>query len=334
MNIDCGQKGRQIVSLFWADTKRIFAAFDDGSMVSFDCSQVEANAPIANVGVDLPEEKLVSLHMYSDKLIAVTNDRIIVNGNPINISFSKGEHITSSSIQSSSGLLFIATQQAIFIMNFRHDGSYEDSATRGELVATNFGTIQSVALHPNLPIVALILKDKTIRVMNIRFHNDEGKLFKVEQRHRLHDVVNRWPWSEVGFSHDGELVWGTFSEKGRHLVYIWDAGSGVLVRTLEGPKEDLSLALWDPHRPSIITCGAYGTLYRWIPDYPAKWSALIPGLQEIDENVVYKEREDEFDLNTEMVNTSENRNSGIADDSIIDVLSGKLAHIEKIPLFL
>jgi COMPASS component SWD1 len=58
------------------------------------------------------------------------------------------------------------------------------------------------------------------------------------------------------------------------------------------------MAAWNPKRPNIITCGAFGTLFRWVPDYPLKWSPLVPGLEEIEENVIYEEREDEFDFVT------------------------------------
>ena len=54
---------------------------------------------------------------------------------------------------------------------------------------------------------------------------------------------------------------------------------------------------WHPHRPFVAACGLEtGRLYLWSIITPQRWSALAPDFAEVEENVEYIEREDEFDI--------------------------------------
>lgn len=57
--------------------------------------------------------------------------------------------------------------------------------------------------------------------------------------HRFQDLVNRTPWHAVGFSGDGEYVFGGAGHKMSHNVFVWDREAGALIKVLEGPKESL-----------------------------------------------------------------------------------------------
>ena len=88
--------------------------------------------------------------------------------------------------------------------------------------------------------------------------------------------------------------------KGNHLIYLWDNVSGSLVQTLEGPKEEVSLALAS-HEASVDFC--------WCLDwanicmgtgFPAKVAgSLFLNIEAIETNIEYIEKEDEFDLPVE-----------------------------------
>lgn len=167
----------------------------------------------------------------------------------------------------------------------------------GSLALGTSPSIHQMVLHPRATSLLLVLRDKTVRLVSLdRPNGSISNGVFLSPVHKFQDVVNRWNWTLAGFSHDGELVWATFYSVGQHLVYIWDTNSGALVKMIEGPKEDLFLAAWDPKKPTLITASVFGRLFRWIPEYPVKWSALVPGLEEIDDNVEYIEREDEFDF--------------------------------------
>lgn len=75
-----------------------------------------------------------------------------------------------------------------------------------------------------------------------------------------------------------------------------EATSGTLVRVLEGAEEELIDINWDFYSMSIVSNGfESGNVYVWSVVIPPKWSALAPDFEEVEENVDYLEKEDEFD---------------------------------------
>ena len=82
-----------------------------------------------------------------------------------------------------------------------------------------------------------------------------------------------------------------------HDIYIWERGHGSLVKILEGPKEELGAVEWHPQRPLVAATGVEsGRIYVWGINMPQRWSALAPDFVEVEENVEYIEKEDEFDI--------------------------------------
>lgn len=117
----------------------------------------------------------------------------------------------------------------------------------------------------------------------------------MEVEHKFQDVVNKLAWNHVAFSSTGEYV--TASTYNNHDIYIWERGHGSLVKILEGPKEESGVVEWHPHRPLIASCGLEsGRIHIWSIVPQQRWSALAPDFVEVEENVEYKEHEDEFDI--------------------------------------
>ncbi|KAL1978284.1 hypothetical protein VTN31DRAFT_1143 [Thermomyces dupontii] len=118
---------------------------------------------------------------------------------------------------------------------------------------------------------------------------------KLETEHKFQDVVNRLSWNHVAFSATGEFVMAsTFMNPD---IYIWERSHGSLVKILEGPREEMGVVEWHPNRPLIAACGLEsGCIYIWSVVSPQKWSALAPDFVEVEENVPYEEREDEYDI--------------------------------------
>lgn len=118
---------------------------------------------------------------------------------------------------------------------------------------------------------------------------------KLEVEHKFQDVVNRLSWNHVAFSSTGEFVMAsTFMNPD---IYIWERSHGSLVKILEGPREEMGVVEWHPSRPMIMVCGLEsGCIYTWSIVTPQKWSALAPDFAEVEENVEYEEREDEYDI--------------------------------------
>ena len=117
----------------------------------------------------------------------------------------------------------------------------------------------------------------------------------IEVEHKFQDVVNRLSWNHVAFSAHGEYV--AASTFMNHDVYVWERRHGSLVKILEGPKEELGVIEWHPARALVAACGLdSGRIYFWSLVTPQRWSALAPDFAEVEENVEYAEREDEFDV--------------------------------------
>ncbi|KAK7520481.1 WD40-repeat-containing domain protein [Phyllosticta citriasiana] len=112
--------------------------------------------------------------------------------------------------------------------------------------------------------------------------------------HKFQDVVNRLSWNHVCFSATGEYV--TASTYMNHDIYIWERGQGSLTKILEA-REEIAVVEWHPHRPFLAAGGLEsGRIYLWSIQIPQRWSALAPDFAEVEENVEYVEREDEFDI--------------------------------------
>jgi len=117
----------------------------------------------------------------------------------------------------------------------------------------------------------------------------------LEVEHKFQDVVNRLSWNHAVFSSTGEYVAATTYMN--HDIYVWERGHGSLVKILECPREELGVLEWHPHRPFVAACGLEtGRIYLWSIVTPQRWSALAPDFAEVEENVEYIEREDEFDI--------------------------------------
>ncbi|KAF8477277.1 WD40-repeat-containing domain protein [Kalaharituber pfeilii] len=124
---------------------------------------------------------------------------------------------------------------------------------------------------------------------------DEASLH-LEVEHKFQDVVNRLLWNHCAFSPTGEYM--TASTYKNHDIYIWERTVGSLVKILEGPKEELGVVEWHPtFRPLVAAVGLEtGGIFVWANEVTQKWSALAPDFEEVEENVEYVEREDEFDV--------------------------------------
>jgi COMPASS component SWD1 len=118
---------------------------------------------------------------------------------------------------------------------------------------------------------------------------------QLEVEHKFQDLVQRLSWNHVSFSPSGEYV--TASTWMNHHIYVWERGQGSLVKILEGTKEELSVVEWHPFRPFVAAVGVdSGRVWLWSILQPQRWSALAPDFVEVEENVEYIEREDEFDI--------------------------------------
>jgi COMPASS component SWD1 len=136
---------------------------------------------------------------------------------------------------------------------------------------------------------------RTFHVPNLSAPDLDPDTIQIPLEHKFQDVVNRLSWNHVAFSATGEYV--AASTYNNHELYIWERGHGSLVRMLEGPKEEQGVIEWHPTKALLAACGLEtGRINIWSVTSPQKWSALAPDFDEVEENVEYIEKEDEFDI--------------------------------------
>ncbi|OZJ03135.1 hypothetical protein BZG36_03866 [Bifiguratus adelaidae] len=133
--------------------------------------------------------------------------------------------------------------------------------------------------------------DRIIRVFSL-----ESQEAFPELTHKFQDLVNRLQWTSACFSADGDFVIAGSAHRAEHNIYIWDKVVGNLVKILEGPKEQLDDLAWHPIRPMIASVSGYGNVYIWSTNHQENWSSFAPDFTELEENLEYEEREDEFDV--------------------------------------
>ncbi|KAF2731592.1 WD40 repeat-like protein [Polyplosphaeria fusca] len=153
-------------------------------------------------------------------------------------------------------------------------------------------------LTPSGRDVVVNSSDRIVRTLHLPELSDpklDFETLRLEVEHKFQDLVQKLSWNHVSFSPSGEYV--TASTWMNHHVYVWERGQGSLVKILEGTKEELSVVEWHPFRPFVAAVGVdTGRVWLWSILQPQRWSALAPDFVEVEENVEYVEREDEFDI--------------------------------------
>lgn len=110
------------------------------------------------------------------------------------------------------------------------------------------------------------------------------------------------------------MTWGLgAADNAAHKIYIWDiANEGQFAAALDGGREPLlhvhvrsfsSLHVrwliavqWHPNKPAIVSTTNQGNVLIWHCPREERWGAFAGGFEEVDENVEYEERENEFDI--------------------------------------
>lgn len=158
---------------------------------------------------------------------------------------------------------------------------------------------------------------RTFRIPNLSVEDLDLDTIQIPLEHKFQDVVNKLSWNHVTFSATGEYV--AASTYNNHELYVWERNHGSLVCMLKDPKEEQGVIEWHPSRALLAACGLEtGRIYIWSVISPQKWSALAPDFAEVEENVEYVEREDEFDIYAQ---EEIHRRRLDAEDENVDVLT-------------
>ncbi|KZT62316.1 WD40 repeat-like protein, partial [Calocera cornea HHB12733] len=115
--------------------------------------------------------------------------------------------------------------------------------------------------------------------------------------HIYSDQIGRSAWTGLSWSPDGECLLAGSADKGSHKLFIWyRSGRGGLAKVLEDRGVGVEDVAWHPYLPLIASVSNNGRINLWSALRKENWSAFAPGFEELEENIDYEEREDEFDI--------------------------------------
>jgi COMPASS component SWD1 len=185
------------------------------------------------------------------------------------------------------------------------------------------GVITTLRLTSSGRVLLVNAQDRIIRtfhVPNLTLPDLDPDTIQLPEEHKFQDVVNKLSWNHVAFSATGDYV--AASTYNNHELYIWERSHGSLVRMLEGPKEEQGVIEWHPHKALLAACGLEtGRVNIWSVTSPQKWSALAPDFVEVEKNVEYVEKEDEFDIHPQAELTK--RRLDLEDEDVDVVMVGQ-----------
>uniref|UniRef100_A0A914Q886 Uncharacterized protein n=1 Tax=Panagrolaimus davidi TaxID=227884 RepID=A0A914Q886_9BILA len=113
----------------------------------------------------------------------------------------------------------------------------------------------------------------------------------------LYDPTCKTLWHSACASGDSEYVAALASTA--HEVTIFERSTEAIVATLCQSKKEIPLGLeWHPAKPAVASV-CNGNIFIWKQRPRPCWAAYAPDFTELGENLVYREKESEFDVEDE-----------------------------------
>jgi WD40 repeat protein len=158
-----------------------------------------------------------------------------------------------------------------------------------QLKRAGAGLCKRIVLSGNGRVMLLQLTDKVIHMLAVAV---DGTLTHIVD---LQDSVDGTRWSALALSPDGEYAVG--GSHSTHSLHIWNV-LGRHMATLQPPAAGLARDIqWHPRRPLVATLAKDGQIFLWATHRSEAWSAFAPSFVQLEDNIEYHEREDEFDKN-------------------------------------
>ena len=278
---------------------------------------VKFDAPIYIAEVSPVDKDIIIVSVFDDcPYLCDVSEKIPMKYKLPTIPLTDASVPSSDKKQSSTVAIFSTTGQYVIAGTSKGFINIIETESRKLIHSTKLsvGLITYVRLSSNGRSLLVNSTDRIIRVVNmpdlssilpttVEPEDDadpstlaENIVLTVE--HKFQDLVNRLSWNHATFSHssaNGSADYITASTYMRKDIYIWELSTNSLVRILEN-REEPAIIEWHPSRPLLaVTCVESGSIQIWGIEPQQKWSALAPDFAEVEENVEYVEREDEFD---------------------------------------
>ncbi|KAG5357882.1 Set1 complex component swd1 [Yarrowia sp. B02] len=300
---------RQIQSLSWSkDGRYILSASRDWTCMLWDLSTKKAtqtinfNTPVWGAQLHPSDHTLfvVSLYEAAPKLVQLDGEGHTMHDLPTD---EQKDDEDSENAKKPVKHLTLVTQfdksgKYIFAGTSRGYLNVISTETRDIMHSTRVtsSSIKNIEVSQSGRSLGINSSDRVIRQIQVpTLLSTEPDTWEFEVILKYQDVVNRLQWNSITFASNGEYMLASTFES--HDVYMWETSMGSLVKIFEGPKEELTGISWHPSRPILAAIGLdSGKIFLWSTITPQRWSALAPDFVEVEENINYEEKEDEFDM--------------------------------------
>ncbi|KAG6813186.1 hypothetical protein H0H92_013306 [Tricholoma furcatifolium] len=206
--------------------------------------------------------------------------------------------MTAARFHPSGRYIFVGTSQGyVLVFNARTKKMIARHKISGAV-----GSVKGLAFTKSGRRLVTNSSDRVLRQFSLPVYTNplsEGEFIdnELEPTHRFSDPINKTAWHGMSYSPDGEWLAG---DTAAHKIYIWDiSNDGQFASALDGGREPLVDIHWHPSKSSIVSTAKDGTILIWHSPNPERWGAFAGGFEELDENVEYEEKEDEFDIEDE-----------------------------------
>lgn len=232
----------------------------------------------------------------------------------------EGEGITAARFTPDSRFIVAGTSKGTLLIFDATTGSLVDQS---KALSTSSG-VKELAFDSSGRYLIVNCNDRALRLLSLThpFSPTPTSSLQLTLQHKMADHINRTPWQSLGFSPSSDYIFAGAAHKASHNVYIYDRPSGTLSRILEGPKDWLTCVDWHPTRPMLASVSNTGAVYVWFTPTDEIWSAYAPGFEELEENLEYEEREDEFDFVEDVGGVGERRRREEEEAAQVRVVEG------------
>jgi WD40 repeat protein len=117
----------------------------------------------------------------------------------------------------------------------------------------------------------------------------------LDEKREFQDIVNRQQWKCACLNGNGDFLAAAVRKQDHHQIYLWN-NFGHFLSILEGPKEGIEMIYWHPYLPLLVVLTSAGLIKIWQRNTTENWSNLAPNFKVTEENVIYQEIGDEFDM--------------------------------------
>lgn len=157
------------------------------------------------------------------------------------------------------------------------------------------GPVNYLTTHPNAPQFLFNATDWMVKCAIVKI-DDAGKASIDVSAVKFVDSVARTKWKSAFFSQEGFYVITVAASKTHSNVFVWNSDDGRYLKSLEGPKEPIVQFEMLPTNFDYLTLTSFGNIYVSADKVDDDWSAFAPNFTAIDENIIYDEAENEFDI--------------------------------------